>query len=74
MSRKLIMGLPQGCPISPVLYSVRTRKRGSLNSNDLIRLFPLADNILNTSENPHGSHHRPRTVGKYAENAPRDRL
>ena len=40
------MGLPQGSPLSPVLYNVYTKGLADLNSNGLSRVLTLADDGL----------------------------
>ena len=44
--QQLTMGLPQGSPLSPVLYSVYTKGLADLNSNGLSRVLTLADDGL----------------------------
>ena len=44
--QQLEIGLPQGSPLSPVLYHVHTKEQADLNSNDLRRMFTLADGWL----------------------------
>ena len=39
----LTIGLPQGSPFSPVLYSVYTKGLADLNENSLSRILTLAD-------------------------------
>ena len=46
LPQQLIMGLPQGSPLSLVLYNVYTKGQVDLNSNGLNRLFTLADSGL----------------------------
>ena len=44
--QQLTMGLPQGSPLSPVLYNVYTKGLADLNSNGLSRIITLADDGL----------------------------
>ena len=44
--QQLTMGLPQGSPLSPVLYNVYRKGLANLNSNDLSRVVTLADDRL----------------------------
>ena len=44
--QQLTMGLPQGSPLSPVLYNVNTKGLADLNSNGLSRVLTLADDGL----------------------------
>ena len=44
--QQLTMGLPQGSPLSPVLYNVYTKGLADLNSNGLSRVLTLADDEL----------------------------
>ena len=44
--QQLTMGLPQGSPLSPVLYNVYTKGLADLNSNGLSRVLTLADDGL----------------------------
>ena len=44
--RQLTMGLPQGFPLSPVLYNVYTKGLTDLNSNGLSRVLTLVDEGL----------------------------
>ena len=44
--QQLTMGLPQGSPLSPVLYNVYTKGLANLNSNGLSRVLTLADDRL----------------------------
>ena len=44
--QQLAMGLPQGSPLSPVLYNVYTKGLADLNSNGLSRMLTLADDEL----------------------------
>ena len=44
--QQLKMGLPQGSPLSPVLYNVYTKGLADLNSNGLSRVLTLADDRL----------------------------
>ena len=46
MPQQLTMGLPQGSPLSPVLYNVYTKGLADLNSNGLSRVLTLADDEL----------------------------
>ena len=44
--QQLTMGLPQGSPLSPVLYNVYTKGLADLNTNGLSRVLTLADDGL----------------------------
>ena len=44
--QQLTMGLPQGSPLSPVLYNVYTKGLADLKSNGLSRVLTLADDGL----------------------------
>ena len=52
--QQLTMGLPR-LPLSPVLYNVNTKGLADVNSNDLSRLFTLADGglIYKTASDTH---------------------
>ena len=57
MPQQLTMGLPQGSPLSPVLYNVYTKGLEDLNSNGLSRVLTLADDglIYKTASDTHTS-------------------
>ena len=73
-THQLTMGLPQGSPLSPVLYNVYTKGLADLNQNGLSRVLTLADDGLiykTTKRHPGGSRSCATTTGKCIPMVPR---
>ena len=70
--QQLTMGLPQGSPLSPVLYNVYAKGLADLNSNGYAcgqRAY-----LQNSQWHQHSSHCCPGAAGKGVTLVPRDRV